>query len=130
MKLSWTTYAEIDNDYFVVEKSLNGKDYYSIGTQDGMGNSTTLNKYEFYDFGLSDMPVYYRLKQVDFDGTFSYSKVCHVSPCEMVTEPDFHFYMSGNNLVISSFGLNHESDLQLLIFNSVGETVFTKSLSI
>lgn len=72
VQVSWGTSAEINNDYFVVERSENGLDYYLLGvveSQTGNGNS---NSNLFYDLLDSD-PIhgisYYRIKQVDLDGT-------------------------------------------------------------
>lgn len=66
--LTWVTASEIDNDYFTVEKSLDGVEYTSIGTVQGAGNSFGTMTYTFVDEGYTDL-AYYRLKQTDFDGT-------------------------------------------------------------
>ncbi len=72
-ELHWITETEINSNYFNVQKSLNGFDFYSIGDVTAAGNSTTEINYLFYD----DDPVpginYYRLKMVDLDETFEYS---------------------------------------------------------
>ncbi len=76
--LNWQTASEIDNDYFEIQKSVDGTDYLAIGQIDGNGNSADLISYQFIDrspyIGLS----YYRLKQVDFDGAFEFSPVISV----------------------------------------------------
>jgi hypothetical protein len=67
--LSWATATEINNDYFTVEKSANGNDFYLIGRVNGTGNSMMENSYAFVD----DSPLrgnnFYRLSQTDYDGT-------------------------------------------------------------
>ena len=70
-------------DYFTVEKSANGLDFEAIGTVDGAGNSSTVHSYSFTDefstLQLSNFPlVYYRLKQIDYDGKYQYSNVISV----------------------------------------------------
>ena len=72
-ELHWTTATEINSDYFGVQKSTNGIDFYTIGEVDAAGNSLVELNYEFFD----DDPVpginYYRLKMTDIDGEFEYS---------------------------------------------------------
>jgi len=73
--LSWITASEINNDYFTVERSRDAEDFDMIVTVLGAGNSNEMLYYESTDenplLGIS----YYRLKQTDYDGDFSYSKI-------------------------------------------------------
>ena len=75
--LKWITSAEINSNYFEVERSLDGKNYNSIGMLSSAGNSNTDIKYSYqndissFDNGV----IYYRLKIVDKDGSISYSPV-------------------------------------------------------
>jgi hypothetical protein len=71
----WTTFSETNNDYFSVEKSENGKDFYAIGQINGKGNSTQISNYLFTDEDVVEGISYYRLKQVDFNGRFTYSTI-------------------------------------------------------
>lgn len=75
--VSWTTGMEQGNDYFSIEKSINGVDFKSIGEVSGAGVSNTEVDYSFVDYE-SSMDAYYRLKQVDFDGAYEYSPVAFV----------------------------------------------------
>ena len=73
--IEWITASEMNNDYFIVEHSTNGLDWEDAIFQDGAGNSSSVLKYEV----VHDEPVkganYYKLRQVDFDGTESYSQI-------------------------------------------------------
>ena len=71
----WTTFSETNNDYFSVEKSENGKDFYEIGQIKGKGNSTQISNYLFTDEKIVEGISYYRLRQVDFNGRFTYSTI-------------------------------------------------------
>lgn len=75
VQLHWQTASEINNDHFSIERSSNGSSFSEIGEIKGAGNSSSVLSYTFTDLqplaGLS----YYRLKQVDFDGTVSYSEI-------------------------------------------------------
>ncbi|MFT3823218.1 MAG: T9SS type A sorting domain-containing protein [Chitinophagaceae bacterium] len=71
--LTWTTSNEVDNKHFEVEKSTDGKHYTKIGTVVGLGGVT--NAYNFTDQNAIAPVNYYRLKQVDVDEKFVYSRV-------------------------------------------------------
>ncbi|MGY2132758.1 Ig-like domain-containing protein [Hymenobacter sp. HD11105] len=76
-QLSWVTASELNNDRFVVERSLDGLTFSAIGTVQGKGTSTQQSKYSFTDAGAARFGalIYYRLKQLDFDGTVTFSPV-------------------------------------------------------
>ena len=66
--LTWATASEINNDYFLIERSIDGINWDRIGTMEGAGNSNTGIVYDFDDTEFQDSLNYYRLSQVDFDG--------------------------------------------------------------
>lgn len=72
--LTWTTVSEHNNDYFTLERSRNGIDFEEIAIIDGAGNSTTHLNYQEFDYNPYQGINYYRLKQTDFDGQYSYSQ--------------------------------------------------------
>jgi Concanavalin A-like lectin/glucanases superfamily/FG-GAP repeat/Secretion system C-terminal sorting domain len=76
VRLEWSTGSEINNKGFEVEMSEDGLAYTMIAFVEGKGNSTTIQSYSHITLQPND--GYYRLKQVDFDGTFSYSPVVFV----------------------------------------------------
>lgn len=76
--LRWATLKEWENSHFEIERSFNSiQEWASIGSVSGQGYSDGEVEYEFADWSLpvSAGNIYYRIKQVDFDGTFSYSPV-------------------------------------------------------
>jgi hypothetical protein len=76
-KLLWTTATEINNDYFELERSYDALNFEKIVEVDGAGNSSNILNYYQFDFNFDrTKPVsYYRLKQLDFDGQYSYSNI-------------------------------------------------------
>jgi len=93
-KLAWTTASERNNDHFDVERSLNGQDFVKVGAVDGKGTSSAPTSYTLTDAGIGRQvngAVYYRLKQVDRDGAFSYSPVRTVTFTKALT-PAFSIY--------------------------------------
>ena len=75
VQLDWTTASEINNDYFTIEKSKDIIDWKEVKNVDGAGNSTLLISYTAVDENPYHGISYYRLKQTDFDGQYSYSKI-------------------------------------------------------
>lgn len=73
--LEWVTATEINNDYFDVEWSRDGERFEYLGTVRGAGNTTEEQRYDLLHHDPEVGLNYYRLKQVDFDGTFQYSDV-------------------------------------------------------
>ncbi|MCX6273619.1 MAG: T9SS type A sorting domain-containing protein [Bacteroidetes bacterium] len=76
--IEWTTAAEINNDHFEVEKSVDGVSWRTIGMIGGAGNSSSLLHYAFND----ETPLagfnYYRIKQIDFNGSIIYSEIVSI----------------------------------------------------
>jgi hypothetical protein len=80
--LNWATATEKNNDRFEVERSIDGVNFTVIGTVKGAGNSQNIIKYSYTDKNLAEQgvnTVYYRLHQVDFNGTSEYSAIVTVS---------------------------------------------------
>jgi hypothetical protein len=78
VELNWITAAEINNDYFTIERSRNGIDFEIIATVNGAGTSSRSNYYSSTDASPINGLAYYRLKQTDFNGAFEYSKTITV----------------------------------------------------
>jgi hypothetical protein len=72
----WSTATETNNHFFDVERSLDGVNFYQIGRVQGSGNSSQTNRYSLMDYnGTAHGTYYYRIKQVDYNGSFSYSDI-------------------------------------------------------
>ena len=73
--LEWITASELNNSHFEIQRSINGLDFETIGTLPGAGTSYDLRHYSYIDnapyIGLN----YYRVKQIDFDGAFSFTPI-------------------------------------------------------
>jgi len=72
--LEWSTSLELNNERFIIQRSVDGIGYEDIGRVDAAGLSDEETPYHFMDIGINDPKAYYRLKQVDDDGTASYSQ--------------------------------------------------------
>lgn len=74
-EIKWTTYSEINNDYFTVEKSKNGIDFSVLEIVPGAGNTNSVSDYKVVDTNPFSGMNYYRLRQTDYDGKTSFSDV-------------------------------------------------------
>jgi hypothetical protein len=79
VELSWSTATELNNSGFEIHRSTqNDNDWANIGFVPGFGTSTENHSYSFTDNDISPGKYFYRLKQIDFDGSYEYSKIVEV----------------------------------------------------
>jgi len=77
--LNWSTATEINNSKFIIERTTDLSYWNEIGEVKGARNSTSINNYQFIDFSAPAGIVYYRLRQVDIDGQFTFSEVISIN---------------------------------------------------
>ena len=90
--LAWSTASEKNSAYFAIERSRDGRAFEQIGQERGQGTKTSLTSYAFHDEQLLASLTYYRLRQVNTDGTFSYSPVRTVALAEAAEQPQLAVY--------------------------------------
>lgn len=122
--VDWITASEINNDYFIVERSSNGIGFHELDRIQGAGNSTQLITYNLIDQHPLDGMSYYRLRQVDYDGHIEYSKIARVD----FQSGSFGFLYPNpaNELlqVTSSFSLKH-----VYVYDVTGRVVLDQQQS-
>jgi hypothetical protein len=85
--LSWSTASEVNNDHFVMEYSADGQGFSPLGYVEGNGTTVDVQDYQFIHKNVRNPYSYYRIKQVDYDGSFEYSDVIMVkSECTSIVE--------------------------------------------
>jgi hypothetical protein len=92
-KLTWTTSWEKNNAYFIIERSDDGKTFSQIGRVGGNGTTSNLVSYTFLDNSPLSGTNYYRLKQIDYNGAYSFSKVVSLNHFT----PEVAVYPNPNN---------------------------------
>lgn len=133
--LNWVTASEINNDYFEVQRSNDGVNFEKIGQVDGNGSTTSVSSYAFNDKNVladfsSVSAFFYRLKQVDFDGTTEYSKTVRVSN-NILTANNIEVYPNPNNGAFNiMLPANEQSTVQLIIVDRTGRIVEQKMMSL
>ena len=78
-QLTWATAKEVGNNYFQVEKSVDGRVFEALARIDGAGTTEVTQEYEYLDKYYLAPVVYYRLKQVDINGQHTFSNVVEVN---------------------------------------------------
>ena len=78
IELSWATRTENSNSHFIIEKSYKNGTFFPLGKIEGTGNSADIQTYQWIDQTPHASENYYRLRQVDLNGTFSYSDIIQV----------------------------------------------------
>ncbi|MCW3102009.1 MAG: hypothetical protein JWO09_449 [Bacteroidetes bacterium] len=90
-KLEWTTASEVNNDYFSLEHSADGSSFETFVTKEGAGNSSVRINYDAYDYSPYNGTTYYRLKQTDYNGKYSYSSIISIeNKLDMVAVSNVH----------------------------------------
>ncbi len=124
--LNWTTESELNNDFFTVERSFDGRDFEAVEKIAGAGTSLESQTYQFLDHTAVSLAksntVYYRLKQTDFDGAFSHSDLISV-------ELDRKDVLEVNSFVNESTGIDlyysvpQNSKVVVSIFTTSGQQI-------
>jgi len=126
--LNWSTATETNNQGFEIERKLKNQDWVTIGFVEGNGTTTEIHNYTYED-DYSDLPyegtVLYRLKQVDFGGTFEYSEQLSVN---LVFVPSDYYVSQNypnpfNPSTTIEYSLPIESSIRIKIFNAIGEVI-------
>jgi len=129
IELNWETSSEINNDYFEVQKSLNGTDFYSIGIIEGAGNSTTTLSYLFEDNTFTENSSFYRIKQTDFDGYSYYSEIISIE-CFSTNFNSFNAFFNNENIIILQFSNFQNTSFEVKLFDQLGKLIETKNINI
>ncbi len=87
VKLKWHTASEQNASHFLVQRSEDGEQFQTIGRKEAQGTTTESTHYQYFDRNPEMATNYYRLKQVDFDGSYEYSNVISVNFNEEVQQP-------------------------------------------
>ncbi len=120
--LSWITATELNNRGFEIERKTS-TEWQNIGFVAGNGTTTEQKNYNFRDENVSGGKIEYRLKQIDFDGTFSYSNSIEVELNPTVFSLEQNFPNPFNPSTVIRYALAVAGNVTLNVYNALGEKV-------
>ncbi len=128
VKIEWTTLTEINNNYFIVEKSYDAINFFELTTVNGAGNSNSIINYSTIDYNPSSGINYYGLKQVDFDGAINYHKIASVScnPSNFTVDQ----IVLNNQSLNFNITTTQDEDITIYFYDYRGRIISSKSQSV
>ena len=123
--LKWSTFSESNNDRFEIEQSLNGFEWVNNGTVEGAGNSSQLIEYN-YEIESANTPFYYRIKQIDYDGMYSYSEIIYVN---CIKEQTINITINQISIKLPISEISQSNNLLIKLFDCMGREIFSKKIT-
>jgi Secretion system C-terminal sorting domain len=128
--LRWTSVFEANSSKFIIQKSLDGRNFSDISEVRAAGNSSAAKNYSFIDRQMAEGAAYYRLKLMDIDGTVDFTKIVYINNGKVSSAPLSIFPNPFTSEVqlkgVSSSDVNRKN---IKIYNSVGMEVNYRVLS-
>lgn len=126
INLKWVTSSETNNDFFTIEKSYDMENWEIVSNITGAGNSSSQKTYTYTDNSESAINVYYRLKQTDFDGAFTYFDAIAINCFTM--DNRFLLYPNPTNSQLKCEFYSPYKDYYIVeIINALGQNVYKES---
>ncbi len=124
IELLWSTASEINNDFFTIERSVDGNNWNILAFIQGAGNSNQELHYKYYDENPLDDISYYRLKQTDFDGKYEYFAPVAVNFLNSAGKMEI-LNVTSNGLGMNIWIRNHDSQANLTVSDIYGRLLYT-----
>lgn len=118
--LQWQTISEVDNEWFVIERTSGGAPFQELSRVPGVGTSRYTNNYQYLDTKPNPGINYYRLRQIDFDGQESFSPIHAVEIETIINSIDIWPNPVANEL---NLGELPENILEILIIDATGRLI-------
>jgi hypothetical protein len=126
VELYWATATETNNDYFTVEKTRDGEFYEPVTIVDGAGTSASVREYNAIDPSPYPGISYYRLKQTDFDGGYSYSNLVAVDNTKGALAFEVFPNPAHEGEVYLSISASSEQEILVVVNDMLGREFYSK----
>lgn len=125
VRLTWQTATELNNQGFEVQRKAIGGEFTTITFMKGNGTTTQKNEYSYTDKNLDEGKYFYRLKQIDLDGTTSYSKEVEVivQPSEFALSQNYPNPFNPSTII--NYQLAQKTQVKLIVFDMLGKEIAT-----
>ncbi len=124
-RLNWSTSSETNSSKFIVERSANGIEFEEIGRKDAAGNSNTILHYEFFDDGVLPGTSYYRIQELDFNGTYSPSEIRVIENYDVDQSMVIYPNPAADFAQLNFAAEDQEKDYLLSIYDATGKLIHT-----
>lgn len=133
VEFNWQTLSEVNSDYYTIERSMDSVNYAPLGNVVGAGNSSTIQNYSYSDSTVVIGQTYfYRLKSIDFDGSYDYSEIVKIAtgtPTEIqeFNNISFQFYPNPiSNQFTVQINDTRPQSFEFNLYNLMGQRVHSE----
>jgi hypothetical protein len=132
--IRWNTASEQNNDYFIIEKSDDAITFESIGKITGSGTTNILNSYSYIDHNTLTETVYYRLAQVDYDGTATHygpiAVACHAPESKEQAYLQVYPNPFTNKVTVVLHNVQEESTALVELYDKMGKLLWSEKMQV
>ncbi len=124
VSLNWKTATEINNNGFEIQRSVANSEFVTVGFVKGFGTTTEQKEYSFVDKNLQDGVYSYRLKQIDYNGSFEYSNAIEVDVRSLDNYSLYQNYPNPFNPTTKiGYVLSAKTNVKVVVMNAIGEQI-------
>lgn len=120
IQLTWATSEEVNNQYYVVEKSTDARSWKEIAIVLGAGTTTLISRYSYTDKYVTDAVVYYRIRQVDMNGNVHYSAIRTI---RNDNQPACNIYASAKQTIVVDLNSDVKENVNIQVVSMNGQII-------
>lgn len=126
IQLSWSTSAEVNNAYYVIEKSADSRTWNQIAQVTGAGAADVVNNYGYTDKSGAAADVYYRIREIGTNGANFYSAIRGIHNGNNTVT---NIFASSNKVITIDFNSNVKDNVSIQLINMSGQVIVRKEFS-